>query len=1488
MKNRKKYSILFVVLLSFFILLRLAFSNIEQVTQFILKEVVNTNISIGSIETKGLNIEIRNITLAEYNGEKIGNIEKLNVKINPFLPTRLVNIKAVGGNLKIVQYKDRSLNLNKIFMPSTDTYIKRNSYVGNLEFANMNVIYVDKTYKYEIEKKLSNVNGSVNDLLTTSFSVKAKGYSMGEITQEKEELGIELTNVLTNKYSILSIFSLNKLSEKQISYSKFNFKNVDVTKELSQFLPLDFITINKGKIDGELIIQGEELYGDLKASSTDLEYADYNDKIDSAKLDIHLDSNKINAKGIVDITSDILNLNIDFDLKENYLSLLASANKIGFDKLRKYSLLESINLDIQGKVDFEVNLGISIKNDKVDISQIKANIKSDILKYANIEILDTSIIVNKKEKENAQIEAKSKLKNEFIDFDIDTNMSMDLENEKAKSEISIRNNIKELNIQELKLLLDINSFSDINIKSNDEHINLEAVFKDKKFQMNLNTLKNIVYKAKDFTVDSSLSIKDLKYSLDDNKLESNIDVNANISYLTEKISIDASSVIKDSNINSSIKIGTRNQILNIIGNTDFNFNHKYIAKGNLNLLTVLKTLGHDRRNIKDASLLLKVDASIYGKNKDINLNYIISGKNINYMVEIPNLTLVGNINNLFGDIKVNSKLKIDELWYMYHRLDNIYGDVDFSNNKLIIKNIKNEYINANFEYDIKNKNLDFSAKLKDYVIYTTNSIDVNIKLKELDFKVNGRLDTLSGTIDVKTSKMFINKKYIGQVKVDANIQDGIINLDAYINDNKLNAKYDISSEKLIIDAEIDDDIRTYLDIEDFNAKVKSKIHLEAIKSKLDAQLSLELNNIKYRQYEAPNISIEANYQNGDITNILKTGFLHITNFVVKSKKDDKEIYKTSMDFDLSILNIDYESKDNKFNLSKLGSDFSGEITYSAIVRGNLDRFFTEVSLNADNIIIQNNKISNLDISAQANENGININQGYLEYENNPINIMGYVFFKTSEYFLSVVAENFNLEFLNIGSNISNTSGIANINFTASNDSVYGIIDIRNLNMSTKDYNIRDFNVNIDMLNDEINIKEFKGYINKGLLEIKGSFSLPTVENNGIILRKFNLVLNANKIPIKYSNNEITFSSNLEFKSSDITGNLVFNKAKISNLSFLDNKSSGKKGIISKKLKNIIDDIMKQIRVSINFAMEKPIEINIDNYLVIRNIKGYLYGESLIQYINSRLYLIGEFSTDSTTFEFNNNMFTMETLNVVLQNRGEEGIDPYINLKAVTNINGEDIEIYMNSLLSEKKIEFKSQSNKTKDEILSLLTIGSNILNLPSIRALGNNVVNTVTETAINQFISSITNRIGKRIGLTKFEINASVLEKDKFEFTKIFDNAALEIETQGKLLKDKNIYWNVNFAIPLNTKKAEDLKYDVSVSYKINEGLDANIGIKSDNLDFISVNGEKIIYRINFYTGVNYSNKFNNISEFKDQLNNMFRKKEKLIQEKKEYDVNEK
>ena len=102
---------------------------------------------------------------------------------------------------------------------------------------------------------------------------------------------------------------------------------------------------------------------------------------------------------------------------------------------------------------------------------------------------------------------------------------------------------------------------------------------------------------------------------------------------------------------------------------------------------------------------------------------------------------------------------------------------------------------------------------------------------------------------------------------------------------------------------------------------------------------------------------------------------------------------------------------------------------------------------------------------QTNNEGINVSEIYLEYENNPLLLDGYVTYGLNDYNFRLLANNFNLKFLEISDKIKESSGIVNANLYFKKNQFDGNINLDNLTLKTKD-NM----VNVANLNSKVNVK----------------------------------------------------------------------------------------------------------------------------------------------------------------------------------------------------------------------------------------------------------------------------------------------------------------------------------------------------------------------------------------------------------------------------------
>ena len=72
---------------------------------------------------------------------------------------------------------------------------------------------------------------------------------------------------------------------------------------------------------------------------------------------------------------------------------------------------------------------------------------------------------------------------------------------------------------------------------------------------------------------------------------------------------------------------------------------------------------------------------------------------------------------------------------------------------------------------------------------------------------------------------------------------------------------------------------------------------------------------------------------------------------------------------------------------------------------------TGLKIKSDKVTLAGFPVTNLDIDLQGNEKTVNIGLFNLNYENNPLIVSGYFDYSPIKYDISVLAQNFNLNFL---------------------------------------------------------------------------------------------------------------------------------------------------------------------------------------------------------------------------------------------------------------------------------------------------------------------------------------------------------------------------------------------------------------------------------------------------------------------------------------------
>ena len=962
--------------------------------------------------------------------------------------------------------------------------------------------------------------------------------------------------------------------------------------------------------------------------------------------------------------------------------------------------------------------------------------------------------------------------------------------------------------------------------------------------------------------------------------------------------------------NVTANLGIKDNAVNIasIRNENLNASGKYnIKSGKIDINAGLKNYMFTNNNLP-SKMNVKIgtlNANLTGTADKLSGNYELYSPYGEYVVEYEKLHANGKINNLLNlDLTANAKM--DELWLNYQRLKDVTANLGIKDNVVNIASIRNEKLNASGKYKIKSGKMYINAALKDYMLYDTSPYKVNLKVKNLDANLTGTVDKLSGSIIMPSAPTTIKSTYVGDTNASISIKDGLMRFDdVTLRENKLNGTYDLKTGISDIELSLNEpDIPKLLDMKELTFGTKSNLKLKGNLNNFNLEGQLALNNMSLKSYKIPHIVADIKYSNGTIDKLFKYGTFDLQK--LRFIGDNQEtLFETQTKFDLANVNIDYQLEKQKFSLDSIqdlkDKGYSGDIDFGFFYRGSFEKFITGVKIKSDSVKLSGFPVKNMDIDLQADEKALNIGQFYLEYEKNPLLVNGYVQFIPVKYNVSMLAKDFNLDFLGINKDIEQASGVANIDAIFSNEATTGHILLNNFNYKTKDKLtlIDNVNTDINLKNNKLIVNRLDGGYNGGTFKVTGDLDVPTIPNDfmktkRLELGKFELNANLKNVGLHYGTGiDFALSGNAIFTENRLFGDLVVNNAQIREIPNFNSSNSENtemenseqqkkkeqdKTIVEGIVEEVIDKILKQYTVELNVQAGDNVKINIPNVSIVRNIKGTVKGSSEITYADSQIGIDGEYGITKGSFSVNGNDFKIEGAEIrfvpSINGLTASVSDPFVIFDASTVVNGDRIEISVNGNISNPEIRFTSSSGKTREEIISLLAFNTVIGNSDKPGENKDNsadgvvVAGSLVNTALNElFLSSVTGKIKDVLGISKFNVSTNVDRSNKTgEYS-----AATTLTLQNNLYKDR-LFWNASVKFPYQTSKNDEknpIGYNAWLSYGVSNGLDLRIGgesLKRSSSSTNMSNGAKI----NYYFGVDFSTK---ADTFGDLLKKIFRKK---------------
>ena len=958
------------------------------------------------------------------------------------------------------------------------------------------------------------------------------------------------------------------------------------------------------------------------------------------------------------------------------------------------------------------------------------------------------------------------------------------------------------------------------------------------------------------------------------------------------------------NVTGNLEI--KDNVVNIasIRNENLNASGKYdIKSGKIDINARLKNYMFTDNNLP-SKMNVKIgtlNANLTGTADKLSGNYELYSPYGEYVVEYEKLHANGKINNL-SKLDLTANAKMDELWLNYQRLKDVTANLEVKDNVVNILSIKNENLNASGNYNLKTGNMNINAGLKDYMLYDTSPYKVNLKVKNLDANLKGTVNKLSGNITIPSAPTTIKSTYVGDTNAHISIKDGIMRFDdVTLRDNRLSGTYNLATGISDIGLALNEpDIPKLLEMKDLTFGTKSNLNLKGDLNNFNLEGQIAFGNMSFKTYKIPNIVADIKYSNGNIDKLFKYGTFDLQK--LRFIGDNQEtLFETQTKFDLANVNIDYQLEKQKFSLDSIqdlkDKGYSGDIDFGFMYRGSFDKFISGVKIKADSIKLSGFPVKNVDIDLQANEKSLNIGQFYLEYENNPLLLNGYVQFTPVKYNVSMLAKDFNLDFLGIDKNIAQAGGIANVDAIFSNEATTGHILLNNFNYKTKDQLtlVDNVNANIDLKNSKLIVNRLDGGYNGGTFKVTGDLDVPTIpadfmKTKRLELGKFELNADLNNVGLHYGTGiDFALSGNAIFTENRLFGDLVVNNAQIREIPDFNSskanttesqkaKKEQDKSIVEGIVEEVIDKIMKQYTINIGVQAGNNVKINIPNVSLVKNIKGTVKGSSEITYDDGQIGIDGEYGITKGSFSVNGNDFKIDGAEIrfvpSINGVTASVSDPFVVFDASTKVDGDRIEINVSGNVSNPEIRFSSSSGKTREEIISMLALNTLVGNSGKPGENGDNsvdglvVAGSLVNTALNElFLSSVTGKIKDALGMSKFAVSTNVDRSNKTgEYS-----AATTLTLQDNLYKDK-LFWNAAFKFPYQTSKSDEknpIGYNAWLSYSVSNGLDLRAGGESFKRSSSSAsmgNGS----RINYYFGVDFSTK---ADTFGDILKKIFKKK---------------
>lgn len=1469
-KLPKKIKITGTVFLTAAFLCLLLILNLEKTLGLVIYKVLGVNFSVENIDLSFANLSAEKIKLYDKKDRLLLDIPKLELDYT-ILKLRLETLNINEPGIFIIKDED-GINIEEVFKKNKEEkqeqdIEKKDKEEENSEYEPKsipieNINLNNLTLNYKLEKNNKVIEKTVKNIGINLKSGERKGIVVKvNSADDTEKFSFLYDNRKEPLYLETKIDGMDL-----INYKELIEMEVPKLKRISGNLKMDAILSSKNR------------EGFVKLSNLDLYYSDIESDI-KADLDIKLNKEDIDA--VIDYEIFDEKNQMESTYRDGKLYSLIQLKNIDEKKLSKIVPFRESKIDLS-KIDIQ-DIILLTQYDEDEGLRINFDLIPNKIEYGAISLdkMRANLIIKDGVKtiENSHIFLK------IADMPTKLNLEATILKNTADILFQIHNLDKASN-----LIPDFNGF----IKLNTDDKNINAKLKS-----------NIVSFETDYNKENKdISIHNEKFELNYNKEKDKLSGSGELDFLIYGLKNYVKYKIEEGRIDfPEIRIENEN-----------NKKENLVAQGHYDLSNNNFKFDYDATNLTISRLYKnqEINFAFQGKGEFERYHSVlngignIKGINLSYLGDMKSLTGHYSLSlNEENEFELEFNGKAEELNYGNYKLKNVLVKLGFEKDILKIKKVGNDNFSLSGKIDKIDQGTDLKLKINNLTSQSINFDKLNFNIKDVEAKITGNLENPNIDLDIKNIEFFIQDR-ISKVNGKIKLKDKKASIESLnLNKNKLSGYYNIESKKYNFNLILNDNLKNYVRDENINYKLSGLIKVNGVDGSIKSDLDIKGSG-KLKDNILPNMNIKANYSAKNYSDgIVKIQVAELQNSKGKNLlnfKGDVNLKNKKLNL-ISDENLDFEDLREYIK----NNDIQGKFDLYAEIKGKIDKPKYSLSLSSEQILIKNNKITEINSRLNGDKHSLNIETLSFKYLGNKLLGKGKYDLTRKKYDFNLkTADLVNLSFLNKflkDKGIKDIKGSTQLDLDLNNEGLNGNFKLNDFELNDqKNYvKLSNFNSDIKIKNNKLIINETYAKINDGDLKVEGYIKIPKNFKN--IEDTLDYSINLTAKDLRYNKPDvadINFSSKIVLNNKNIEGDLIIDKGIVYDIpndykslwSIFSKKVLKKKDekgknkleekIAKEKSKKRLEELSKKWD-SIKFKLktEKAIILDIEDFnIAVGEVKGKLDIDLSLEGGKGKYILSGNTEILNGYLYVGTNKFMLDRALVSFNDTSSylPDINPDIFIDSRVRMEEEDINFGIHGRLKKLMYSLSSESGNSSGSFNSLVV---NSDRQPSFEGNADEVYlkfmkNLIAGQVAEAIFGPVTKNMKKVFGLSKLIIRPEVslynvdskssAVKNTARNSEVYD-VGLIIEGEKSIYKDSLYLYgtaklfgsNKNSVIQKSIEKNGIKEYDVGVEYRTKDDKIFGVGVGTVSDRYINEDRNK--KKRNYHIDFKIRKKYNSFSE---------------------------